>query len=108
MKEVVYLSELEKIARLSKLGFSAEELQSFLRDINDIVAHFEKLNQLDLQDVSSTSHLGGGEPPFFSDEPQAWEGSEEVLKGAPWVAGGYFIVPRIVDKEEKENEVRRI
>ena len=45
MKEVVSLSELEKIARLSKLEFSAEELQSFLRDINDIVAHFEKLNQ---------------------------------------------------------------
>ncbi len=108
MKEVVYLSELEKIARLSKLGFSAEELQSFLRDINDIVAHFEKLNQLDLQDVSSTSHLGGGEPPLFSDEPQAWEGSEEVLKGAPCVAGCYCIVPRIVDKEEKENEDRRI
>ena len=101
MKEVISLSELEKIARLSKLEFSAEELQGFFKDINNIAVHFEKLNQLDLQDVSPTSHLSWSEPPFFSDEPQTWEGDEEVLKGAPQAAGNYFIVPRIVDKEEK-------
>ncbi len=100
MKEVISLTELKKVARLSKLEFSEEELQDFFQDINNIVAHFEKLNELDLQDVSPTSHLSWSEPPFFSDEPQEGEGGEEVLKRAPWVVNGYFVVPRIVDKGE--------
>ena len=108
MKEVISLQELKRIAQLSKLEFSEEELQGFFKDINNIAAHFEKLNELDLQDVSPTSHLSWSEPPFFSDEPRPGEGREEVLKVAPWVAGGYFVVPRIVDKEEKRNEDRRV
>lgn len=100
MKEVISLTELERVARLSKLEFSEEELRGFFQDINNIVAHFEKLNELDLQGVSPTSHISWSEPPFFSDEPQVTEGREEVLKRAPEVVSGYFVVPRIVDKGE--------
>lgn len=108
MREVISLQELKRIARVSKLELSEEELQGFFEDINNVVSRFEKLNDLDLQDISPTSHLSWSEPPFSSDEPRAGEGGEEVLKGAPQVANGYFVVPRVVDKEEKENEDRRV
>ncbi|MEN3202186.1 MAG: Asp-tRNA(Asn)/Glu-tRNA(Gln) amidotransferase subunit GatC [Atribacterota bacterium] len=97
----VSLEEVRKIAQLAKLSFSEEELTRFFQDISDIIAHFEKLNELDLEDVSPTSHISWSQPPMNPDEPVDWQGSDLVLKHAPCAAGRYFIVPKVVEKEEK-------
>jgi len=36
-----------------------------------------------------------------TDEPVEWQGSDLVLQHAPRVEGRYFIVPKVVEKEEK-------
>lgn len=97
----VSLDEVRKIAQLAKLSFSEEELIRFFQDISGIIAHFEKLNELDLEDVSPTSHISWSQPPMNPDEPVLWQGSDLVLQCAPLVADRYFIVPKIVEKEEK-------
>ncbi len=97
----VTLEEVRKIAQLAKLAFSEEELVRFFQDVSDIIAHFEKLNELELEGVSPTSHISWSEPPVNPDEPVPWQGSDLVLHYAPCVAGRYFIVPKIVEKEEK-------
>jgi len=97
----VSFEEIRKIAHLAKLSFSEEEFSRFFQDISDIIAHFEKLNELQLEGVSPTSHISWSDPPMNTDEPVEWQGSDLVLQHAPRVEGRYFIVPKVVEKEEK-------
>lgn len=101
MPERVSLEEIRKVAQLAKLSFTEEEFARFFQDISDIIAHFEKLNALHLDDVSPTSHISWSQPPMNPDEPVSWQGSDLALQCAPSVAGRYFIVPKVVEKEEK-------
>lgn len=101
MAERVSFEEIRKVARLAKLSFSDEEFERFFKDVSGIIAHFEKLNELQLEDVSPTSHISWSQPPMNPDEPVEWRGSDLVLEHAPLVRGRYFIVPKIVDKEER-------
>ncbi len=103
MAQEVSFEEIQKIAHLARLSFSAEEFTRFFEDVRNIIAHFEKLNELDLEHVSPTSHISWSQPPTNSDEPTTWENSDLVLKHAPWVQNRYFIVPKIVDKEKERS-----
>ncbi|MCS7242700.1 MAG: Asp-tRNA(Asn)/Glu-tRNA(Gln) amidotransferase subunit GatC [Candidatus Caldatribacterium sp.] len=97
----VSLEEIRKVAQLAKLSFPEEELVRFFQDISDIIAHFEKLSELDLDHVSPTSHISWSQPPVNPDEPVHWQGSDLVLEHAPCVVGRYFVVPKVVEKEER-------
>jgi aspartyl-tRNA(Asn)/glutamyl-tRNA(Gln) amidotransferase subunit C len=102
MAQKISFEEIQRIARLAKLYISEEEFVRFFKDISDIVAHFEKLNELNLENVSPTSHISWSQPPINPDEPSIWEGSDLVLRHAPLVQNRYFIVPKVVDKEKEE------
>ncbi|MEN3188955.1 MAG: Asp-tRNA(Asn)/Glu-tRNA(Gln) amidotransferase subunit GatC, partial [Atribacterota bacterium] len=92
---------LKKIAQLAKLQFEEEGLTRFFQDVNEIVAHFEKLDQLELRDVSPTSHISWSQPPVHVDNPVEWKEEEKVFRHAPVVYNRYFVVPRVVEKEER-------
>lgn len=101
MPKKISLEEMHKVAQLSKLQFDEEELERFFQDVNEVVSHFEKLDRLDLTDVSPTSHISWSQPPMNSDEPLEWKEEEKVFRRAPMVIGRYFIVPKVVEKEER-------
>lgn len=101
MGKKISLEEMKKIAHLSKLQFEEEELLQFFRDVNEVVEHFEKLDQLDLQNISPTSHISWSQPPVNSDNPTEWGKEESVFQYAPLVINRYFVVPKVVDKEER-------
>jgi len=101
LPETISPSEIKKVVSLSKLAFSDTEIEKFSLEINNIITHFDKLNQLDLNNVSPTSHISWRQPPTNPDEPHAWAGREEVISHAPAVVDGYFIVPKVVDKQEE-------
>lgn len=94
----VDLEEIKKVAQLAKLSFKEEELQAFFEDINSIVSHFAKLEELDLKNVSPTSHISWSNPPTNPDQPVEWPEYQKILERAPQVSGNYIIVPKIVDK----------
>ncbi|MGQ9472518.1 MAG: Asp-tRNA(Asn)/Glu-tRNA(Gln) amidotransferase subunit GatC [Candidatus Caldatribacteriaceae bacterium] len=101
MGKKISLEEMKKIAHLSKLQFEEKELLQFFRDVNEVVEHFEKLDRLDLQDVSPTSHISWSQPPMNFDNPTEWGKEESVFQCAPLVVNRYFVVPKVVDKEER-------
>ncbi|MGC8778308.1 MAG: Asp-tRNA(Asn)/Glu-tRNA(Gln) amidotransferase subunit GatC [Candidatus Caldatribacteriaceae bacterium] len=101
MSKKISLEALKKVAQLAKLQFEEEELEQFFRDVNEIVAHFEKLDQLDLGNVSPTSHISWSQPPMHPDDPVRWQEEEKVFQHAPVVVNRYFIVPKVVEKEER-------
>ncbi len=101
LPETISLSEIKKVVALAKLSIPDIDLEQFFLEINDILSHFDKLNRLELKEVSPTSHISWSQPPSNPDEPREWMGGEELFSQAPAVIEQYFIVPKVVDKQEE-------
>lgn len=100
LPKTISLSEIKKVVALAKLAIPDTELESIFIEIKNILSHFDKLDQLDLKEVSPTSHISWSQPPTNPDQPREWTGREEVFSQAPAVIDSYFIVPKVVDKPE--------
>ena len=89
-------SEVERIANLSRLymGDDKEEMQ---KNLEDVLGHFEKLNELDTKGVKPTAHILPVENVFRKDEVVVKIGREELIKNAPQQEDGCYIVPRVVE-----------
>ncbi len=100
VKKTITHEQVRKIAYLARLEFTEQEREAFFHDLNEILAHFEKLDVLDLSNVSPTSHITWTAPPVNPDQAVEWGREEEVLRTGPDVRDRYFIVPKIVEKQE--------
>ncbi|TSC92750.1 MAG: aspartyl-tRNA(Asn)/glutamyl-tRNA (Gln) amidotransferase subunit C, partial [Candidatus Berkelbacteria bacterium Athens1014_28] len=49
-------AEVEKIAELARLEFSESEIEHLTKDMNQILHHMDKLNELDTSNVEPLSH----------------------------------------------------
>jgi len=90
-------SEVEHVALLGRLELTEEEKEKFTEQLNSILMHFEKLNQLDTEEVEPTSHVILMQNVFREDEPVPALPREEVLENAPEKTEGFFKVPRVVE-----------
>lgn len=88
--------EVEHVALLGRLALGPDEAEGFTRQLNQILEHFEKLNELDTAAVEPTSHVLQMRNVFRADEARPSLEVEEVLANAPDPEDGYFRVPRIV------------
>ena len=52
----ITIEEARKIALLSRLEFSAEDLEKMRESMNSILTHMEELNQHDTYGVEPTAH----------------------------------------------------
>ncbi|MBW3624891.1 MAG: Asp-tRNA(Asn)/Glu-tRNA(Gln) amidotransferase subunit GatC, partial [Armatimonadetes bacterium] len=64
--------------------------------INQILGHFQQLQNLDTSDVPPTSHAILMTNVWREDESRPSLPTEEVVANAPDADDGLFIVPRIV------------
>jgi len=90
-------AEVEHAAKLARLELSAEETESLTGHLNGIMAHFEKLQQLDTEGVAPTSHSIPMKNVFREDVAGPCLTTEEALANAPESSDGYFIVPQVVE-----------
>lgn len=88
--------EVDHIAALARLRLDADERTRLTRELGDILAYVEKLAELDLEDVSPTSHVAESGTPTRADEVKPSPVVEEALAAAPAREGRYFRVPRAV------------
>jgi aspartyl-tRNA(Asn)/glutamyl-tRNA(Gln) amidotransferase subunit C len=95
---VVTKQEIEKIAKLSKLIFSDEELESFTAQIKEILEHIEKINELELDDISQAFHFSGNRNHLREDSMKPWLTQKEALKNAPEKHEGFFCVPKVIKR----------
>jgi len=99
----VTIAEVERIAALAHLDFSAEEKEQFLHHFNEILAYMEKIAELDLTKVEPTTHLTA-EMPLREDEIRPGLLREEALANAPAAHDGYFSVPKVIGGQSDELE----
>jgi len=88
-----------RVARLSRLELSPEELDRFRDQLGDILAYVQRLNALDLGDAPPTAHLRPAANVLREDEVRPSLTREEALANAPAVEDGYFVVPPVMTEE---------
>jgi aspartyl-tRNA(Asn)/glutamyl-tRNA(Gln) amidotransferase subunit C len=86
---------VDHVARLAHLSLTAEERETFARQLDQILTYSESIQALDTTDVPPMSHApaGGG---FRPDVPHEGLARARVLEGAPDPAEGLFRVPRVI------------
>lgn len=86
-----------KIARLSRLKLSEDEIKSLGADIEKILAYVEKLNELNTDGVEPTSHAVELPTKYRADEVGDELPVEKALANAPERLGDGFGVPKIIE-----------
>jgi len=89
--------EVEHVAWLARLELSEEEKERLTGHLNQIMGHFEKLQELDTSAVAPTSHSIPVENVFRADEVGDCLPVEDVLANAPESRDDQFVVPQVVE-----------
>lgn len=89
--------QVEHVALLARLELTPEEKEKLTRDLNTILHHFKKLQELETADVPPTSHAIPMRNVFREDLVRPSLPREVILAEAPDARDGFFVVPRIVE-----------
>lgn len=89
------IDEIKHLAELSKLNFSNEELEKFVKDFNNIGVFFKQLNEND-NFVENTKEVKEFEQ-LREDIILPSQDRELTLKNAPKKDSISFIVPKVVE-----------
>ena len=81
------------VARLARLRLSDAEVEAMTGELSSVLGHIEKIGELDLGDVTPTSHVVALENVLRPDEPRPSLSREEALAEAPDSDGVGFRVP---------------
>ena len=88
--------EVLHVAELARLSLGTEEIELFTRQLNDILAYVEKLQELDTSGVVPLAHVIPVFNAFREDEVKAGLPLEEALENAPAREGNNFLVPKVI------------
>src|SRR6476659_6422240 len=96
-----------RIARLARLRVPEEELEPLAGELSRILAWIEQLNEVDTKDVAPLASVSDVTLPMREDKVTDGGIAEKVLANAPGGAvyvdpadkgaGGFFIVPKVVE-----------
>jgi len=93
----LFLQEVEHIARLARLELTDEQKTRYREQLEAILDHFARLQELDTKDVPPTPSVSVGQMPLRADEPRPGLTQEDLLKNAPNQEGGQFKIPPVFE-----------
>jgi aspartyl-tRNA(Asn)/glutamyl-tRNA(Gln) amidotransferase subunit C len=94
--------EVRYVADLANLSFSDEEVRKLAHDLDGILEHMDKLNELDTSNVEPMAQVlssAGETATLRQDRERTPLGAETALANAPQKGSGYFKVPRVIDRQ---------
>jgi aspartyl-tRNA(Asn)/glutamyl-tRNA(Gln) amidotransferase subunit C len=93
--------EVRYVADLANLSFTDEEVRRFAHDLDGILEHMDKLNELDTSSVEPMAQVlysAGETATLRPDVERPPLGTEQALANAPLKGAGYFKVPRVIER----------
>ena len=88
---MVSKEEIRKIARLSKLSLSDEELDALSKDMAEIIAFADTISEA-VTEVGEFDNINGLENVFREDEVVASFPREDILQNRDGGEDGYYLV----------------
>jgi len=90
---VIEREQVLHVAKLARLRLSESEVEKMAGELSGILEHVDRIGELELDDVSPTSHVVELENVLRPDVPRPSWPKEAVLEQAPDLADGAFRVP---------------
>ncbi|MBI4382411.1 MAG: Asp-tRNA(Asn)/Glu-tRNA(Gln) amidotransferase subunit GatC [Nitrospinae bacterium] len=88
--------DIQHIAALARLNLNESEREKFARQLDQIVAYIDQLNELDTSGVEPMFHVLPLHNVFREDEERKVFPESDYLSGAPRRDKGHYEVPQIL------------
>lgn len=89
--------EVEHMADLARLALSGRELSLYREQLSAILEHFQRLQELDTEEIPPTASVLPLRSVTRDDETRPPLKREKVLENAPDTEGGCFRVPAALE-----------
>ena len=93
--------EVRYVADLANLNLAGEEVRRLRDDLDEILAHMDKLNEIDTSGVEPMAQVlydAGETATLRDDQERAVLGSDIALANAPLAGSGCFKVPKVIER----------
>lgn len=93
--------EVRYVAGLANLALSDAEIVKLQADLDGILEHMDRLNEVDTAGVEPMAQVlfdAGETATLRADMPVAPLGNQAALANAPQSGAGYFKVPQIIER----------
>ncbi len=80
--------EVEKIAKLSRLDLTEEEKKQYANQLSEVLDYFEKLKEVNTENVEITAQVTGLENVYRADEIDQCDYQEDLIKQAAETENG--------------------
>lgn len=89
--------DVEHIADLARLSMSSEEISLYQEQLSAILEHFERLQELDTEEIAPLASVLPLHSVMREDEVRPPLDRRELLRNAPETEDGCFRVPAALD-----------
>ncbi|GIS11065.1 MAG: aspartyl/glutamyl-tRNA(Asn/Gln) amidotransferase subunit C [Alphaproteobacteria bacterium] len=86
-----------RIARLARINVPEDRQEQLVGELNGILDWIAELEEVDTGAVEPLASVTGHGLPRRSDEVTDGNRVDEVLANVPETAGGFFVVPKVVE-----------
>jgi aspartyl-tRNA(Asn)/glutamyl-tRNA(Gln) amidotransferase subunit C len=93
--------EVRRVAELANLALTDAEIARMSHDLDGILAHMDKLNELDttgIEPMAQVVHEAEETATLREDLERATLGNAEALTNAPLAGAGYYKVPKVIER----------
>jgi aspartyl-tRNA(Asn)/glutamyl-tRNA(Gln) amidotransferase subunit C len=90
--------EVRHVAMLARLGLEPGDEEFYADQLSGILAHIDRLQQLDTEDIPPTAQVVEVANRLREDEPRPGLSQAEALANAPAAVDGFFRVPSIQEE----------
>ena len=93
--------EVRKVASLANLTLTNDEVVRLSHDLDEILTHIDKLNELDTSNVAPMAQVlfdAEETATLRPDEVRPSLGAETSLANAPLSGNGYYKVPLVIER----------
>ena len=90
---------VDEIAHLARLEFAADAKAEIIKDMNNMLAFVDKLNELNTDNIQPLIYMTDEKDIMREDEAKVTISQEEALKNAPKRDSDYFKVPKVIDNK---------
>jgi aspartyl-tRNA(Asn)/glutamyl-tRNA(Gln) amidotransferase subunit C len=88
---------VKRIAHLSRLKITAQEVQSLKRELNGILSWVEELKAIPTEGIEPLTSTEASALPMRGDKVTEGGRAPDILKNAPKSDGSFFLVPKVIE-----------
>ncbi len=89
-------SELAVTARMARLALSEEELEKLGKAVEQMLAHFSHMKEIDVEGLAPTTHALLRENRLRDDVPDDLNLSDSLLENAPEREERFIVIPNVL------------